>query len=498
MGRGPSRGGVEPGGGPGALIVAGGEAAGGRPSVGTAAGTLAGRRRADGLEFLGIRYARADRFAPPVPAAAWTGVRDATQFGFAAPQPDRPAARFTHGPMPATSEEDCLNLNVFTPSLQGERPVMVWLHGGGFAIGHAGASLYHGGRLAAAADAVVVTINYRLGSLGWLWHPDLAPPARGNWGLHDQIAALRWVRDNIAAFGGDPGRVTLAGQSAGALCAIDLLAAPAARGLFARAILQSPPLGDLIVAPDLARRWAEALGDPADLRSLPAERIVARHEELLERPEWRGTRGGALPTLDPASLPVSALEAPGASPEVEVLAGHTAHEGTFFFDAPWRPAPPPERIPDIVAHLCPDEDPSHVLRRHGGDLVAIATEAMVAGPLAAWCRARAAAGPRVYRYRFDHPGGGPRLRATHTAEVPLLFGTWADGGAGERLGGHADRSHPPGQVADALVKAWGSFLHGSGPGWLPSGGGGEPPQLGVFGGRRPHRVESRPEGLTEA
>jgi para-nitrobenzyl esterase len=470
--------------------VAGQRTASERPTVETAAGRLDGLRGSESTEFLGIPFARAERFALPVPAAPWSGVRDATGFGFAAPQPDRPGARFTHGPMPATSE-DCLNLNVFTPALEGGRPVIVWLHGGGFAIGHAGASLYHGGRLATRADAVVVTINYRLGSLGWLCHPSLAG---GNWGLLDQIAALEWVRENIAAFGGDAERVTVAGQSAGALCAINLLAAPAARGLFRRAILQSPPLGDLIQPAAAAHRWAEALGDPASLRSLAAERIVSMHEELLERPEWHGTRGGALPTLDPDTLPVSPIESPGVSPDVDVLIGHTADEGTFFFDSPWRPAPPPERVPDIVAHLCPAEDPGEVLRRFDGDLVAIATEAMFAGPLADWCQARAAAGPRVYRYRFDHPGGGPRLRATHTAEVPLLFGTYRDGGAGERLGGHGAGAGP---VANALVAAWRSFLHGQGPGWRPQVGGGKSPEVGVFGGRTAFATHSEAGVLTE-
>jgi para-nitrobenzyl esterase len=415
---------------------------------------VAGLRGRDGVEFLGIPYARAERFAPPGSTVPWTGVRDARRHGPAAPQPDRPAARFTHGPMPATSEQDCLNLNVFTPSLEGERPVMVWLHGGGFAIGHAGASLYHGGRLAAGADAVVVTVNYRLGSLGWLWHPALGG---GNWGLLDQIAALEWVRENIAAFGGDADRVTLAGQSAGALCAIDLLAAPAARGLFTRAILQSPPLGDLIQPAAVAERWAEALADTADLRSLPAERIVALHEDLLDGPQWRGTRGGALPTLDPASLPVSPIDSPGVSPNVDVLIGHTADEGTFFFDSPWRPAPAPERLPDIVAHLCPGEDPQDVLDRYGGDLVAIATDAIVAAPAGRWADARAGAGGLVYRYRVDHPGAGPQLRATHTVEVPLLFGTWDDGGPGERLGGQAPGAEA---VAEGLVGRWARFVHG--------------------------------------
>ena len=442
--------------------MAGGPPATGRVRTGaaradTAAGALSGLRGADGVEFLGIPYARAERFVAPGPADPWTGVHDAVRGGPAAPQPDRPVARFTHGPMPPTSE-DCLNLNVYTPSLSPEhpRPVMVWLHGGGFAIGHAGASLYHGGWLAAKADAVVVTVNYRLGSLGWLWHPDLGTPA-GNWGLLDQIAALEWVRVNIASFGGDAGRVTVAGQSAGALCAIDLLAAPAADGLFNRTILQSPPLGDLIQPADLAMRWAETLADPTELRSLPAGRIVALHEELLERPEYRGTRGGALPTLDPQIVPVSPAANPGISRDVDVLIGHTADEGTFFFDAPWRPAPPPERVPDIVAHLYPGEDPHEVLDRYDSDLVAVATDAIVAGPLARWADARAAAGGRVSRYVVDHPGAGPQLRATHTVEVPLLFGTWGDGGPGERLGGQAPGA---GEVAEELVGRWARFLHG--------------------------------------
>jgi para-nitrobenzyl esterase len=472
--------------------VAGERAAVDRLMVDTTAGRLRGVRSADGVQFLGIPYARAERFAAPAAPARWMGVREAADYGPAAPQPDRPVARFTHGPMPRTAE-DCLSVNVYTPSVEGERPVMVWLHGGGFAIGHAGASLYHGASLARRADAVVVTVNYRLGSLGWLCHSTFGG---GNWGLLDQIAALQWVRENIAAFGGDRLRVTVAGQSAGALCAIDLLAAPAAHGLFERAILQSPPLADLIQPAAVAERWAQALGDPADLGALAAQRLVVIHETLLERPEWRGTRGGALPTLDAGSLPVSPLEEPGIAPEVEVLAGHTAQEGTFFFGSPWRPAPPPERVPHIVADRRPDGDPGEVLSCYRGDLAALATDAMVAVPLAGWCQARAAAGSRVYRYRFDHPGAGPRLRATHTAEVPLLFGTWHDGGPGQRLGGRATGAAA---VSDALVAAWTSFLHGRGPGWPPvDGSAPAQPAVGVFGGRRAHYVQRGAEALTEA
>jgi para-nitrobenzyl esterase len=447
-------------------------------TVEIAAGRVRGRQAGEAIAFEGIPYATAPRFAAPGSADGWAGVRDAVAPGPAAPQPRRPAAEFTHGELSGTDEE-CLTLNVFAPALEGRRPVLVWVHGGGFAIGHAGASLYAGERLASAADAVVVTVNYRLGSLGWLGHPDLAAAAHApaaNWGLLDQVAALEWVRENIAAFGGDPGQVTLAGQSAGALSAMDLLVAPAAAGLFARAIVASPPLGDVAQPPEVAIRWAQALSaaaggtgafDAVRLRGVEADEIVALHERLLEQPAWRGSRGGALPTLDPGSLPVSPVDDPGASPDVDVLIGHAADEGTFFFDSPWRPPPPAERVPDIVGHLCPDEDAREVLDRYHGDLAAIATDAMIAGPLARWASARAGAvGARstVHRYRVDHPGAGPRLRATHTVEVPLVFGTWEDGGPGERLGGQA-----PGAAAVSaeLVSAWARFVHGRGPGWKP-------------------------------
>jgi para-nitrobenzyl esterase len=471
-------------------------------------GRLGGRATAAGVEFRGIPYASAPRFAPPGPAAPWTGVLQATAAGAASPQPARAAAEFTHGPTPPTAEE-CLYLNVFTPGLDGARPVLVWIHGGGFAIGHAAASIYHGAALARAAGAVVVTANYRLGDLGWLWHPALAAGAgepAGNWGLLDQIATLQWVQRNIEAFGGDPARVTLAGQSAGALSAMDLLVAPAAVGLFTRLIAQSPPLVDLAQAPEVAIGWAEALGaalgpegfDPATLRAAPPDRLVAVHEQLLAEPPFLGTRGGALPTLDPVILPRSPAEDPGASPEIDVLIGHTADEGTFFFASPWRPPPPPERIGTIVGHLCHTDEPAAVLADYRGSavdagapdddqslLVRIATDAMIGTPVAHWSRARAGAvatgggGGRVYRYRFDHPGAGPQLRATHTAEVPLLFGSWRDGDAGERLGGQASGAEA---VAADLVQAWAGFIRNGDPGWEPAAvGADEGGRIRVFG-----------------
>ena len=486
-------------------------------------GALRGARTDQALVFRGVPFAQAARFGPPRPPAPWTGVRDSTQPGPAAPQPDRGAGRFTHGVLPATDEYACLSLNVFTPSLDGAAPVFVWIHGGGFAVGHPSSSIYDAGALAREADAVVVTVGYRLGSLGWVAHPDLAAgsgePA-GNWGLLDQIEALRWVNRNIAAFGGDPSRVTLGGQSAGGLSALDILAATSTDGLVHRLIAQSPPLGDLVQSVEAGVRWAQALhgmlgGDGAfdadTVRAAPVADILAAHEKLLETSEFRGTRG-AIPTLDPGSLPVSLLESPGEAPSVPILIGSTADEGTFFFNSPWRPSPPAERIPAVVAHLVPGEDPDAVLARQRAIaiergapsdplhlLVAIATEAMVAAPVRSFARARArgvtgvaAAGDSVggarcgavHRYRVDHPGGGTELGATHTVEVPLLFGTWNDGGPGSQLGGRGPGTE---DVATRLVQAWRAFIHGRDPGWraIGSDGAGE---VGVFGGAAPFAI----------
>ena len=204
-----------------------------------------------------------------------------------------------------------------------------------------------------ATDAVVVSINYRLGSLGWLNHPALATgpgaPA-ANWGLQDMVAALSWVRDNAVAFGGDPVAVTVYGQSAGAGSVLQLLASPLADGLFARAIAQSPPVGELVVPAARGHAWAQALSaelggatepiDLAALRGAPAGTIVAAHEALLATPEFRGTRGGAMPVVDEATLPVDPRRVPTARLEIPVLIGTTADEATFLFRAAGRNVEP--------------------------------------------------------------------------------------------------------------------------------------------------------------
>jgi para-nitrobenzyl esterase len=461
------------------------------PVVHLLEGAVRGRATAFGATFLGIPYAREARFEPPA-EIGWTGIRDALAPGPAMPQPRRPMATFTHGEPPPQAE-GCLTLNVFTPEHRnGPLPVLVWIHGGGFAMGWSTASLYDGARLATAGPMVVVSLNYRLGSLGWLAHPQIG----ANAGRLDQLAALRWVARNISAFGGDPDRVTVAGQSAGALNVMGLLVAPGAPGLFARAIVQSPPVFDVAHDPALGQEWAEALSaaaggragtfDHAALERLAPHELVALAEELLATPAFAGTRGGALPMLDSATLPVSPADAPQALVDIPVLVGHTHDEATFFFRAGGRTPPPPERLAAVVGHLPGITDAPATIERYRAAgtpeddlLIRIATDAMIAEPTARWAAQRAAAGGRVHRYRVDHPGPDPRLAAIHTVEVPLVFGTYGDGDAGTRLAGDTPRAAA---VSDAVQRTWATFVGGEDPDWDAVAPSGAVPELGVFGG----------------
>jgi para-nitrobenzyl esterase len=444
--------------------------------------------------FRGIPFARAARFgAPevvPLDAVPEPGIG---AFGPVAPQPARPIGTFTHGELPGADEAACLTLNVWRPggtAAGAALPVLVWIHGGGFTVGWGSASLYDGARLAAAAGAVVITINYRLGSLGWLHHPELGG---GNWGLLDQQAALRWVAEHVGAFGGDPARVTLAGQSAGALGAIDHLHVIGSDGLFQRLLLLSPPVFDAAHAPDLPVRWAAALAERAGgwaaLRALPAAGVVALHEAALADGPFAGTRGGALPTIDPATLPGPAADAARARTEVPVLLGTTADEGAFFFRAAGRrPQPDEERLVAMVAHMPGVADAPAVIaayrERLGARtdantlLVRIGGDHMVIRPTDAWARERLAAGGAIHRLRIDHAAPDGDLGALHSIDAPLLFGTYDDGGPGTRMAGNTPRAE---DVSKSFMNAAAAFVNGDSPGWAPlerDGSG----ALAVFGG----------------
>src|SRR3712207_215533 len=259
-------------------------------TVMTAVGEVAGEL-GDGVHvFRGIPYARPPvgelRFRPPQPPEPWAGARPATAFGSIAMQSPSPLENLFGAAERPSMSEDCLYLNIWTPGLDGaRRPVMVWIHGGAFVTGSGSTPWYDGTRFAARGDVVVVTLNYRLGAFGFLHLADLIGESfvgSGNAGILDQAAALAWVRDNIAAFGGDPENVTIFGESAGAMSVGTLLALPAARGLFQRAILQSGAASNAMSrerANEVAGRLLEALGIPREksetIRDVPARDLLA-------------------------------------------------------------------------------------------------------------------------------------------------------------------------------------------------------------------------------
>jgi para-nitrobenzyl esterase len=301
---------------------------GASPIVHIDGGLVRGASAAGVNSFLGLPYAAPPtgklRWRPPQPAASWSGVRDATQFGAACPQ------ALTANPFlpPGTISEDCLNLNVYTPTPRSgsHRPVLVWIHGGGLV--QDGGRNYDGTKLA-ADGTVVVTINYRLGALGFLAHPALASHgAAGNYGLMDQQAALRWVQRNIAQFGGDPRNVTIAGQSAGGLSVLAQIVSPSTRGLFQKAIVQSGTFAlnqrPLAAAEASGETFAQSVGcadqTAACLRSVPVSDLVSKFG--VEIP---GVVDGSVLTQ-----PIGTALARGQFARVPVINGITHDEELLF------------------------------------------------------------------------------------------------------------------------------------------------------------------------
>lgn len=265
------------------------------PIVTTSLGKLQGAREAGVHLFRGIPFARppvgGQRFGAPERPEPWTGVREATRFGAAASQTTKFLGPILRLGIRETSE-DCLTLNVWTPGLDGAgRPVMVWIHGGAFLLGAGSQTLYDGAALARRGNVVVVTVNYRLGVLGFLRLVNVcgaALPSTGNEGLLDQIAALEWVQAEIRGFGGDPDNVTISGESAGAVSCAALLGAPRARGLFRRAILQSGSANYVSSAAEakaMAERFLDEIdlapGDAASLRAAPIRRLLAAQNRMV-------------------------------------------------------------------------------------------------------------------------------------------------------------------------------------------------------------------------
>jgi para-nitrobenzyl esterase len=453
--------------------------------VSTTHGALRGEWRSGVARFAGIPFAAPPvgdlRFRPPAPAAAWDGERDATAFGAVSPQnPSMMDALF--GGEAEPWDEDCLHLNVWTtdptPSASGPgRPVMVWIHGGGFEMGSGSSPLYDGTRF--AEDGVVfVSLNYRLGSLGFLDLSSLDPAeaGSGNVGLLDQVAALEWVRDNIASFGGDPGNVTIFGESAGSMSVSLLLTVERAKGLFRRAIAQS---GGLMAkqpahaAADTAEFLAAAgVATVAELRALPVEELLKAHASMsaarLADPQAVIERTGSpvaflafTPVADGVVVPADPLAAvaAGSSPGVDLVIGTNLEEWKLF--AMLTPALDGEDgLRDRLALVTDDVDGALAAyaEDHPGaapaDLdCALLTDVVFRIPASELADAQAAHGS-VHQYRFDwrSTAWGGMLGAAHAIEIPFVFDMISDHRIHVLIGPDA-----PAPLAAAVHDAWVSF-----------------------------------------
>jgi para-nitrobenzyl esterase len=418
--------------------------------VETSTGKLRGEQRRGVIAFRGIPYAApplaALRWRPPAPAPPWAGVRDALVSGPGAPQRGATlGGAFSRIAGPAALSEDCLTLDVVTPGADGaRRPVLVWIHGGAFVMGAGSAILYQGAGLARRGDVVVVTINYRLGALGFLALGDVAPGFDANLGLRDQLAALRWVRENIAAFGGDPENVTVFGESAGGMSVGALLGTPSAGGLFARAIAQSGAAHNTTSregAARVARTFLEALGlapgEAERLRELPVATLLdAQFKAVMKL----GLTHGGLPfqpSVDGDVLPEHPLDAvaSGRARGVPLLLGTNRDEWNMFLLADRK-----ARAMDEAAlrrryeRSLGAELAEHAHTTYGEALPktsprtrwsAYQTHRVFTAPAERLAELQAPHAP-VYSYLFSW--APPLLRrqvgACHGIEVPLVFGSY--------------------------------------------------------------------------
>ncbi|WP_027935503.1 carboxylesterase/lipase family protein [Amycolatopsis sp. ATCC 39116] len=456
-------------------------------------GTIRGITKDGVARFLGVPYAAppfgAHRMKQPAAVPPWDGVRDATSCGPTAPKGEYPPQYQAIFPEPVIAGEECLNLNVWTPSHAlsgGSLPVFVWVHGGSFTNGSNAVTAYDGS--AFARDGVVcVTINYRLGAEGFLFTEADRGTGTANLGLQDQIAALRWVQANIRAFGGDPARVTVGGQSAGAMAVTTLLAMPSAAGLFARVIAQSGAAANTLDAETglaVSRVLADRLGtepDRAAIADAGLDAVVKAVSDLVT--EIQTTRDvakwGALalstlpfaPVIDGALLPRHPLDAfeSGAGRDVAVLTGSNRQEARLFLVAPGTIDEIDETaLAEISAAYGLSPTGLDSYRRHfpdlaPGDLLAqVVTDWYYAVPAVRMAEARERGGGATWVYRFDRPRPEENhgLGAAHAVELPYVFDTTGRPELEPLIGPNPARA-----IAASTHSVWVRFITNGDPGW---------------------------------
>jgi para-nitrobenzyl esterase len=455
--------------------------------VDTTAGAVEGTCSRSVMSFLGVPFAAAPfgprRMQAPERVEPWTGIRPATEYGPTAPKGDYPPVYRPYFEEIVIPGDDCLNLNIWTPELgDAGLPVFVWIHGGSFANGSGSVPEYAGWSF--ARDGVVcITINYRLGIEGFLYFDD----GLANLGLRDQIAALEWVHENVGAFGGDPSKVTVAGESAGAMSVTCLLSSPRAEGLFARAIAQSGFAVDTL-RPDQAGRVATHVAEtfyvPATregIRTVPAADLARLSEALVDELEFRPdeSRWGDLaalgspfsPTVDGEILPCNPLDGfrAGRGAGVDLFIGSNRDEARLSLIASGALKSVTEReFEETARELGLSADGVHAYRQlHAsaspGDLLATVTTDWVfsLSPIRV-AEARTNHNERTWVYRFDHPrlGDNEGLGACHGGELPFIFDCIHLPGVRNRVG-----SSPSQAVADLAHDIWVDFVRDGTPGW---------------------------------
>lgn len=441
----------------------------------TAYGKVKGEQVDGVYVWKGIPYAKPPlkslRFRAPEKPESWTGIRDATQFGPVASQPATDVMKFLGNEVTNTSE-DCLNLNIWTPGADDKgRPVMVWIHGGAFISGSGSSSSYDGVSFAQQGDVVVVTINYRLGIMGFLHLGEIGGEeyaTSGNCGIHDQVAALQWIQENIAAFGGDPNRVTIFGESAGAMSIGVLLALPAAKGLFNQAILQSGAARNALSSAEaikVANRLLASLNVKADelskLEEIPVEKLIEVSALLPQM------------SLGPVIDGVSLLEQPekalanGAAKDIPILIGTNKDEYRLFtfFDPVWKD-PDGEVLSSIFQRTFGENWPA-ISNSFGTDKLSqtlyddLMTMHVFTFPALKLAEYQAKQGAPVWMYRFNwqSPAYNGGLKACHAMEIPFVWNTINKPGTANLTGDSPDRQ----QVSDQMHQAWIAFARNDNP-----------------------------------